>query len=154
MLFEPSRTAYDLNFRLFGVEVRVHPLFWLLSALLGPHDLQAEHCVLLLVVWIACVFVSILLHELGHVLVGRLFGSHGHIVLYSFGGLAVGSNDLPSRWLRIAVLLAGPGLQLVLFALVKWVALPALAAGKLDWVRPGTPPLILLFGLLFRMEIN
>jgi len=32
MLFEPNRTAYDLNFRIFGVDVRIHPLFWLISA--------------------------------------------------------------------------------------------------------------------------
>ena len=33
MLAEPNRTPYDLNFRLFGFRVRVHPLFWLISAL-------------------------------------------------------------------------------------------------------------------------
>ena len=29
MLAEPNRTPYDLNFRLFGFPVRIHPLFWL-----------------------------------------------------------------------------------------------------------------------------
>src|SRR5207302_5403914 len=60
-----------------------------------------------LLIWIACTFVSILIHELGHVFMGRLFGSHGHIVLYSFGGLAIGSSALRSRWQRIAVYFAG-----------------------------------------------
>jgi stage IV sporulation protein FB len=71
-----------------------------------------------LLVWMVCVFVSILVHELGHVLMGRLFGAQGHIVLYSFGGLAVGSSDLSSRWQRIAVYFAGPLAGFVLFGLV------------------------------------
>jgi Zn-dependent protease len=62
--------------------------------------------------------VSILLHEFGHVLTGWAFGSKGHIVLYSFGGLAVGSSKLARRWQRILVLLAGPGIQLVLCGVV------------------------------------
>jgi Zn-dependent protease len=55
---------------------------------------------------------------MGHVLAGRLFGRDAHIVLYSFGGLAIGSTDLPRRWQRVIVLLAGPGSQLALFGLI------------------------------------
>ena len=61
--------------------------------------------------WIACVFLSILLHEFGHVWAGRGFGSDASIVLYSFGGLAVGASDQRLRWQRIIVYLAGPGIQ-------------------------------------------
>ena len=32
---EPARTAWDLNFKLFGIHVRVHPMFWLISILLS-----------------------------------------------------------------------------------------------------------------------
>src|SRR5262249_22343115 len=78
--------------------------------------------------WVVCVFVSILLHEFGHILMGRLFGSHGYIVLYGFGGLAVGSSDLLRRWQRILVSLAGPLAQLLLFALL-WAVGPPLVAG-------------------------
>jgi Zn-dependent protease len=39
---------------------------------------------------------------------GQAFGSHGHIVLYGGGGLAIGSNDLRSRGQRMAVSFAGP----------------------------------------------
>src|SRR5579859_1208651 len=49
---------------------------------------------------------------------GRLFGSDGHIVLYSFGGLAVGSNALDSGWKRALVSFAGPLAQFVLLGLV------------------------------------
>lgn len=107
LLLEPDRTPYDLQWRMFGIPVRVHPMFWLVTALMGQNALEDGIGYLLL--WIACVFVSILIHEMGHVVMGTLLGSPGgHIVLYSFGGLAIGSSDLPYRWQRIAVSLAGP----------------------------------------------
>ena len=107
MLFmEPKETAWDLRWRMFGIPVRVHPMFWLITAVMGSNAL--DQGVQYLLAWIACVFVSILIHELGHMTMGRLFGSHGHVVLYGFGGLAVGSNQLASRWQRMAVCFAGP----------------------------------------------
>jgi Zn-dependent protease len=41
-------------------------------------------------------------------------------VLYSFGGLAIGSSALRSRWQRIAVYFAGPLAGFILFGLVVW----------------------------------
>lgn len=112
-LNEPQPTAYDLRFRLLGTNVRVHPMFWLVSVFLNFRLLQGGRLDLLLI-WIACVFVSIVLHEFGHVLMGRAFGSHAHIVLYGFGGLAVGSREGLRRWQRVLVLFAGPGAGFVL----------------------------------------
>jgi stage IV sporulation protein FB len=106
MFFEPVETPYDLSWRLFGVDIRINPWFWLMSALLGWSRMQDG--LQFLLIWIACVLVSILVHEFGHVIMGRLFGSDGHIVLYSFGGLAVGSNQIPKWWKRILVSFAGP----------------------------------------------
>src|SRR5262249_8193181 len=98
--------------------VRVHPLFWLFTAILGWDFLREGFAELL--IWVACCFLSILLHEFGHVWMGRAFGAQdSYIVLYSFGGLAVRSNDLRQRWQRIAVSLAGPGIQLVLYGLIQ-----------------------------------
>ena len=117
-LLEPAETQFDLRWNMFGVPVRVHPMFWLMTAFLGWNLTSRDNGLRLLLLWIICVFVSILLHELGHVFVGRFFGSRGHIVLYSFGGLAVGSKALASRWQRIAVSLAGPLVQLLLFGIL------------------------------------
>ena len=39
--------------------------------------------------WVAVVFVSILIHELGHATLQRRFGGHPRIMLYSLGGLAI-----------------------------------------------------------------
>jgi stage IV sporulation protein FB len=115
----PNETRYDLRWRMLGTQVRVHPLFWLMSLILG-FDAYIGAGVPYLFLWVACVFVSVLLHEFGHVLVGRLFGSDGFIVLYSFGGVAIGSNELDRRWQRVLVLLAGPCIQLALYALLRF----------------------------------
>ncbi|HLN28006.1 MAG TPA: site-2 protease family protein [Gemmataceae bacterium] len=143
MFYEPQRTAYDLNWRMFGIQVRVHPFFWAIAAILGWGILQMGFEFLAL--WIACVFVSILIHELGHVFAGRLFGAYGHIVLYSFGGLAIGSNSLPNRWQRIAVMLAGPGAGFLLGGLV-WLGAQQL---DLDEASP-----LILSAISFLIWIN
>ena len=116
MLAEPPRTPYDLNFRLFGFPVRVHPLFWLAAALLGANALDAG--IQYLLIWIAVVFVSILVHELGHALAFRRFGSGSHIVLWMFGGLAVPYASVGQRWKQIVVSLAGPVAGFILCGLV------------------------------------
>jgi Zn-dependent protease len=132
MFAEPQQTQFDLNWRMFGVPIRVHPLFWLVSAILGWNLTRIDFRLLLL--WIACVFVSILLHEFGHVLMGQVFGARGHIVLYGMGGLAVGSSDLRNRWQRVAVYFAGPGIGFLFVGLI-WLALKALNPEMLTtWV--------------------
>jgi hypothetical protein len=99
-LFEPARTQFDLNFNLFGIHVRVHPMFWLVTAILGWDFQDPQGGMKYVALWVVVVFISILIHEMGHVLMGRIFGSDGHIVLYGFGGLAIGSSDLTKRWQR------------------------------------------------------
>lgn len=116
MLVEPERTAYDLRFRFLRFPVRVHPLFWLGAALLGADLLNIG--LHILAIWIAVVFVSILVHELGHALAFRMFGSHADIILYVFGGLAVPWSPVSGRGRRILVSLAGPFAGFVLCALV------------------------------------
>src|SRR5262245_30297448 len=102
---------------MFGINVRVHPLFWLVGAILC-YDL-IEFGIQWVLLAMFCVFVSILLHEMGHVVVGRMFGSHGYIVLYALGGLAFESSRLDKRWQRIAVYFAGPGVQFILYGILR-----------------------------------
>jgi Zn-dependent protease len=65
-----------------------------------------------------CVFVSILLHELGHAWTTRRLGNrYPEIVLEFFGGYATTGHH--SRWGNIAVAAAGPGAGLCLFS-VLW----------------------------------
>jgi stage IV sporulation protein FB len=82
LLGEPPRSPYDLNFSLLGIPVRVHPLFWLVTLMLG-YNLGDVPSVL---TWIAAVFLSILVHELGHAATMRAYGFRPWITLYGLGG--------------------------------------------------------------------
>jgi stage IV sporulation protein FB len=134
-LFEPTRTQFDLNFRIFGIDVRVHPMFWFVTAILGSGFERLG--IAYLASWIVVVFFSVLIHELGHVLMGRMFGSFGHIVLYGFGGLAIGSSNLDRRWQRNLVYVAGPVAQFMLLGVALAVLFICLAnraeMSKLAW---------------------
>jgi Zn-dependent protease len=147
LLLEPEPTPFDLHFRLFRTPVRVHPMFWALSALLGWE--YSKFGLGYLVLWVLCVFVSILIHEFGHVWAGRLFGAEGYIVLFSFGGLAIGSSDLRVRWQRVLVYFAGPLIQLLLAAIIWWGVRP-LAWDRVppDWRVPVREAIVIL------LEIN
>ena len=116
MFIEPPRTQFDFQWTMLGVHVRVHPFFWVMAVVFGWGFLEDGFAYLLL--WVAFVFVSILVHELGHVFTGRVFGTRGHIVLYALGGLAVGSSALRNRWQRIAVFFAGPAAQGIVLTLL------------------------------------
>jgi Zn-dependent protease len=106
LLGEPAPTQADLHFRLFGIPVRVHPFFWIVSLLLGMGGGSADP--LNTLIWVAVVFVSILVHELGHAFTQRHFGGNPWITLYSFGGLASCNDCDRSPRSQILISLAGP----------------------------------------------
>jgi stage IV sporulation protein FB len=152
VLNEPPQTAYDLRWRMFGVPIRVHPFFWLLSAMLGWSYMETPNGgPAYLLMWIFCVFTSVLFHEFGHVLMGRLFGSEGHIVLYSFGGLAIGSSDVRRRWQRVLVLLAGPVPPLAVAGIIYYFK-PHIQEMPLQAEPDAEQLLLVSLGMLF--EIN
>ncbi len=111
-------TAYDLNFRLFGVPVRVHPMFWLISVILGPIHGDPKYVAM----WVAVVFVSILVHEMGHAMAIRFFGWRPSILLYSFGGLAMYQPTHHDPRKQIPISLAGPAAGFLLAALTVLLA--------------------------------
>lgn len=110
-LQEPPQTQADLHFSLFGIPVRVSPLFWVMGALLGLGG-GGDSSLLVLAAWMVAFFVSILFHELGHALALLTFRQRPWITLYGFGGLT--SHDpsyggrRPGAWGRIFISLAGP----------------------------------------------
>jgi stage IV sporulation protein FB len=141
LLVEPPRTQFDLNFQVLGFPVRVHPFFWLVTLLLGFSG-RSEG--IGLVIWFFAVFVSVLIHELGHALMIRRFGRDAYIVLYAMGGLAIEGrprsySEFGSPWNfssytdfnprprlpqeQILISAAGPAIQLLLAALVVGLVL-------------------------------
>lgn len=121
-MFRFAPTRYDLQFSLFGVPVRVHPLHWLLGVYLGATSGDPIQ----IPIWIGVIFFSILLHEFGHSMAMRRFGWDSYIVLHMLGGYAVptssrgGRNRDTSRtWLeQVIISLAGPFSQFLFAALI------------------------------------
>ncbi len=141
LLQEPAESPYDLRFQLFGFPIRVSWSFWVGGLVFGFGLVQIMEQILgefgpglgaLYVLWLLCLLVSILIHELGHSLAFRQYGIESSIVLYHFGGLAIPRHSFDggrsysqlSSGQELWIALAGPLLQIlsaaVLIALLKW----------------------------------
>ena len=103
-----------LRFAAFGFPVSVAPFFWVMAVLLGLNAGSP----LALAIWVGVVFVSVLVHELGHALACRGLGMGAHIELYQMGGLThpQGGRRLTHEQ-SIGLSLAGPAAGLALWAL-------------------------------------
>ncbi len=107
-----------LQFRLFGIPVGVHVTF-LFVALIGP----TREGLVIIAVWTAAAFVSILLHELGHALVARGFGARGvHVTLYGLGGLTSYQPDQRMSHGRSFVVSAAGSLVGIIAGGAVWLA--------------------------------
>lgn len=105
------------SFRLFGIPVTIHLSFLLIAALLG---FSSRRPLVYLVAWVVIVFVSILIHELGHALTARSYGAEVEIELNAIGGLtswAVEGKEL-SPGQRALVAGAGSGVGVIFGGLV------------------------------------
>jgi stage IV sporulation protein FB len=110
----PASSPFDLRWRLLGIRFRIQPSFWIVSALMGWLSMSffrigPKNFWLCLLLWVMCTLVSVLVHELGHVIMGRIFGQPGDITLAGLGGQAAGKYEYLRHWERILVALAGPG---------------------------------------------
>ncbi|QDU79587.1 Peptidase family M50 [Polystyrenella longa] len=115
-------TPFDIRFQLIGIPVIVHPAFWLLAAMFSWREQRLD----LTMVGMICIFVSILVHEMGHAILQRKWGEVLDIQLHLFGGAASfipGPGYTPLR--SILVSLAGPAFGFILAGialLVQWGA--------------------------------
>ncbi len=103
-----------LRFRLAGIPVAVQPFFWVLALVLG---LSSEITGIGLGVWIVVVFVSVLIHELGHAFTVRRVGYSPAVVLHFIGGVTTWrpEEELAPRP-RVLTTLAGPAAGFALAA--------------------------------------
>jgi Zn-dependent protease len=122
---EPTR--FDLNFRLFGIPVRIQPWFWAIAVLLG-----LSNNLLNVPLRVVVVLISVLVHEFGHALTMHAFGQGASVLLYGAGGLAIPEEtSFGGRIMRVGltlrqhilVLLAGPFAGFALGALAIGVTL-------------------------------
>jgi Zn-dependent protease len=108
------------SFRLFDIPVRVQPSFLLIALVLGW--LSGSSDWRFIATWMVVIFVSILIHELGHALLARSYGADVSIELNGLGGLTRWS--LPGRTLlpgRTALVAAAGSAAGLFFGGVVWV---------------------------------
>lgn len=108
----PQPSPYDVRFSLFGIPVRIHVSFWLVHGLIGLlFGVIGSWMVGL--AWVVCLLASMLLHELGHAVVGRCYGIEVEIFVTALYAGAPGASELFERRQRVFVIAAGPGVQLI-----------------------------------------
>src|SRR5215510_4271926 len=117
--------------KIFGIPIKIDPSFLIVCALLAYSRLSQPD---LLVEWLIVIFVSIIIHELGHALMVRLFGMTPQILLYSMGGLTSWTDEKgvsPPK--HIAISLAGPFAGFLFYGVVSLsnMAMPDLFADHL-----------------------
>ena len=152
---EPAESPYDIHFNVLGFPTRVTWSFWVAAIVLGwsacngwdatfsRQGIDSPGAPILLIIWSAAVFVSILVHELGHALAMRYYGMQARMILYHFGGLAVGSSmgswngarrSLLNARDSLLIAAAGPAAQLALalcvYSLGRYLGLRM----ELDWL--------------------
>lgn len=149
MFGQIPETPYDLHFRVLGIPVRVHPAFFVISAIMGfspgTAGILGMNTLIVVLIWIGIVFVSILVHELGHAFMARYFGWPPNILLYHFGGLAMYSpysGHTPTR--SVLISLSGPGAGFVLYGVTRLVE-------HLAYQRDPFPPPVVQY-IFFQMR--
>jgi len=131
------------RFTILDFPVRVHFSFFLIALLLG---LRISN-IFYLASWVLIVFVSVLLHELGHAVVSRYYGRAPYIELYSMGGKTFSTRySILSYPKEILISFSGPlaGFILggLLFAVYRWLGpfgsnFLNFVVGQLLWVNIG-----------------
>ena len=115
MIGDRGRTAGTVRaFRLWGVPVRLHFTFILLLIFLIVTDLGSRETSASYALFLIGLIASVLLHEMGHAVVGSRFGVRTlEIVMFPIGGLSRMERALkPSEEFWTA--LAGPMVNLIL----------------------------------------
>src|SRR5882757_4510826 len=128
--------------RIFGVEIRIHLSFLLLMLFVAMSEQMARVAVN---PWrggalVAIVFGSVVLHELGHALVGRHSGVPPRaIVLLPIGGVTIFDETQPAllaNWRRDArIAAAGPAVNFVVAA-ISAVVLNVAVPNAHIWAYP------------------
>lgn len=120
-----------LETRVGAVPVRIELGFVLMAAIVSVALGDVGRAGLFVVLF----FVSVLLHEWGHVLAFRRAGVDARVVLHLNGGVTIGLNGAPPRRLsRVGVFLAGPFLATLVLGLPAWLALQAWDEPPYEWL--------------------
>lgn len=106
------------HLRIGSIPVHVEWPFFLIAALLGGNLIRSwpGNRLVFLAIWVSIVFVSILVHELGHAVAYRSNAQHPKITITAFWGLTEGQRELP-KWRSVMVSVSGVIAAIVVLAI-------------------------------------
>ena len=114
------RNVAKAHFRIFGIPIRVELLFVVVAALFSIR----MNPVWMVPGFMVIIFVSVLVHELGHAVTYRFLGQRSAIVLHGFGGFTVpagGGRRILSKPKSVFVSISGALAQLLILGLPAWL---------------------------------
>ena len=94
------------------IPVSIHPAFWIVAAVIGWLYSNSFAVTILLV---AIIFISVLVHEMGHALVALIFKQKPSINLVAMGGATSFSGKNLKFWQQFLITLNGPVFGFLLF---------------------------------------
>jgi Zn-dependent protease len=114
-----------IQFRLFGLPVSIHWMFWLVVIMISGRLQMSGKVgeIYALIAWLLAGFVSIMWHELGHAFFQKKFGARPEIILHQMGGVSIGHGGYFTRWQSLTISLMGPIFGLLLWALIFFITL-------------------------------
>ncbi len=108
-------------FTAFGVPVRLHFTFVLLLVFLVVVGVEGKQSATADVLFVLALFVSVILHELGHAVVARHYGVRTlEIVMFPIGGVAMLEKTPPARK-ELFIASAGPLVNFVIGGLILFL---------------------------------
>lgn len=103
--------------RIFGIKFKIHITFFLLLFFIFISVLNEKgiHSAVLATLFICAIFICVLIHEIGHSLIGRRFGKEAKsITLLPIGGVAT-MEEMPEKPAQeIAMSIVGPLINLAI----------------------------------------
>lgn len=127
------------KFHIADIPVTVDPSFFLVIGIFGV----MSPGITAFVIWMVLVTVSVLIHELGHAVAFRAYGSDAAIQLHGLGGITTGRRLPPAR--SLVVSLAGPLAGLII------LGLPAVWLSSSGLVNGPTWELVLTYGIFINV---
>ena len=109
---------------MFGVPVTIHPSLWLTLALVGGVlSVTSVSGMLAVALFVIAGFFCLLVHEMGHALVGRGFGGgEPQVFMAWLGGDCCNERAVLTRWQGVLMTAAGPAAS-ALLGLLAYAAL-------------------------------
>lgn len=113
-----NSTQGCLQFTILGIPTEIHPSAWLVLLILGSStDQNGMPDLTSTIIFVIAGMLCIIVHEYGHALMNRFMGGGpSEIKIYSLGGMTRSAYLPPTRTGHLLMVLAGPGICLLLAA--------------------------------------